>query len=56
MKKGFSSWNDACRKFDNHQKSESVLKVVTLPATSIDGAEMLSSKHDMKSSRIDTIH
>ena len=52
IKRGFSSWKDASRKFNNHQKSktheEAVLKVVTLPATATDVAESLSSQHALE--------
>ena len=49
VSRGFSNWKDACVKFDNHQSSsshkEAVLKVITLPATTVDIGETLSSQH-----------
>ena len=45
---GFSNWKDAIAKFTKHESSqchkESVLKTVTLPATTSDVGEMLSSQ------------
>ena len=45
---GFSNWKDAIAKFSKHEGSQchkdSVLKTVTLPTTSSDVGEMLSSK------------
>ena len=45
---GFSNWKDAIAKFTKHESSqchkESVLKTVTLPATTSDVSEMLSSQ------------
>ena len=52
---GFSNWKDAAVKFPNHEKSkchkEAHLKVVTLPATTQDIAENLSSQ--LKSEKLD---
>ncbi len=46
--RGYSNWKHACKKFDTHQKSktheEAVLKMITLPATTSNVAESLSSK------------
>ena len=45
---GFSNWKDATAKFANHEGSrcykDSVLKTITLPATTSDVGEMLSSQ------------
>jgi len=47
--RGFTNWKDATVKFDAHQVSkchkEAVLKVITLPATTSDVAESLSTQH-----------
>ena len=44
--KGFSNWKDATMKFGNHESSkchkEAVLKMVTLPSTTVDVGESLS--------------
>ena len=46
--RGYSNWKDACKKFNTHQKSktheEAVLKMITLPATTSNVAESLSSQ------------
>ena len=45
---GYTNWKDACVKFPNHESSrchkDSVLKTVTLPATTRDVGESLSSQ------------
>ena len=45
---GFSNWKDATAKFAKHEGSrchkDSVLKTITLPATTSDVSEMLSSQ------------
>ena len=49
LAKGFCNWKNACVKFDSHQASrchkEAVLKMVSLPATTQDVGESLSSQH-----------
>ena len=44
---GYTNWKDACVKFPNHESSrchkDAVLKTVTLPATTQDVGELLSS-------------
>ncbi len=50
--RGYSNWKHACKKFDTHQKSktheEAVLKMITLPATTSNVAESLSSQLKLK--------
>lgn len=47
--RGFTNWKDATVKFDMHQSSkchrEAVLRLVTIPATTLDVAESLSAQH-----------
>ena len=47
--KGFTNWKDATVKFSNHESSkchkEAVLKMVTLPSTTVDVGESLSQQH-----------
>ena len=49
LAKGFCNWKNACVKFGSHQASrchmEAVLKMVSLPATTQDVGESLSSQH-----------
>ena len=46
--RGYSNWKDACKKFDNHQKSktheEAVLKMIIVPSTCQNVGESLSSQ------------
>ena len=50
ISRGFSNWKDASVKFANHEKSnchqEAVLKMVTIPATTSNVAEILSTQHN----------
>ena len=50
MSRGFCNWKDRTIAFHNHEKSlchkEAVEKVLTLPATTRDVGELVSSAHD----------
>ena len=50
ISRGFSNWKDASVKFANHEKSnclqEAALKTVTIPATTSNVAEILSTQHE----------
>ncbi len=49
ISKGFTNWKDATVKFGNHEKSnchkEALLKIVTVPASTSNVAEIISTKH-----------